>query len=498
MMNYLIIPMGGKGKRFLEAGYKIYKPFLPISKNLTITDNLIKNFDTNKVETIIIGNKNQIKKYKIKKIKKVKIINIENHNKGPLYSIFLAIDELKRIVKQNRLFICYSDVNWIWDFNKIKNFIKKKKSVIFTHKGFHPHLEVDHKSDFCLTNRNGTIKSISQKKTHFSDYKKESLAIGCYYFKNLNLIFNEIKNFDFFQSKKKNIEFYLVSLIRILIKKRISIFSKQINKFVHLGNPEQYQDFLSWKKIIKENLKKQPILNNFNNIMLMAGKGKRMRLLNEKKPFLKIKNSKIYDYIFQRFGAKKNIIITNSNYFNNINKSKYLVYKIDNTNSMFSTFEKSKFFISNFSKYFLTSCDCFGGIQKYKFENFLKQKNPDIVVFGYKFSNLQKNLSKSHTELILKNNSLVKINVKKNSSNSKIGHAGFFWIKNQEVFKYFNNFKIFVKKNIKNREILVDDYFSFLLRFNLMKVKYFHLDYYIHIGSPSEYNEFNYWDKYFK
>ena len=106
-MNYLIIPMGGKGKRFLDAGYKTYKPFLPISKNLTITDNLIKNFDTNKVETIIIGNKNQIKKYKIKKIKKVKIINIENHNKGPLYSIFLAIDELKRIVKQNRLFICY-------------------------------------------------------------------------------------------------------------------------------------------------------------------------------------------------------------------------------------------------------------------------------------------------------------------------------------------------------------------------------------------------------
>jgi len=232
--------------------------------------------------------------------------------------------------------------------------------------------------------------------------------------------------------------------------------------------------------------------------MLMAGKGKRMKLLPEKKPFLKIKNSKIFHYIFQRFAAKKNIIITNSNYFNNINKSKYLVYKITKTNSMFSTFEKAKFFISNFSNYFLTSCDCFGGIQKNRFNRFLRQKNPDIVVFGYKFSNLQKNLSKSHTELILKKNSLVKINVKKNSSNSKIGHAGFFWVKNQEIFRYFNDFKIFVKKNIKNREILVDDYFSFLLRFNLMKVKYFHLDYYIHIGSPSEYNEFNYWNKYFK
>ena len=56
-MNYLIIPMGGKGKRFLDAGYKTYKPFLPISKNLTINNlpqgtyscQLIKDLNNNQI-----------------------------------------------------------------------------------------------------------------------------------------------------------------------------------------------------------------------------------------------------------------------------------------------------------------------------------------------------------------------------------------------------------------------------------------------------------------
>ena len=32
MKFFLIIPMGGKGKRFVKSGYKTYKTFLPIDK----------------------------------------------------------------------------------------------------------------------------------------------------------------------------------------------------------------------------------------------------------------------------------------------------------------------------------------------------------------------------------------------------------------------------------------------------------------------------------
>lgn len=497
MITYLIIPMGGKGKRFLNAGYNTYKPFLSISKNTTIVDNILDNFDTKKIKIIIIGNKKKIRKYKIKSKKKLEIIDIKNHSKGPLYSILLAKEKIKEVVKNNNIFICYSDINWKWNFKEISNFIKNKQSIVFTHSGYHPHLEVDQKSDFCLINKNNTIKSISQKKTHFSDYKNEHLAIGCYYFINFNLISESLKKINFISKQKKKEEFYLVSLIKILLNKKIKVFSKKINKFVHLGNPAQYEDFLNWKKIVNNSFEKSLNLKEDNNVMLMGGKGERMKGLSEKKPFLKINNTKIFEYIFNKFGGKKNIIITNSKYFKHLNKTKYLVHKIKKTNSMFSTFENSKPYLSSYKNFFLLSCDCFGTIKKNYFFQFLKKNKPELVIFGYKFSNLQKNLFNSHTELIIKNKNLVKINVKNNSNISEIGHAGFFWIKDNEIYKHINNFKIFFKKNIKNREILVDDYFSYILRNKLMNVNYYMLDHYIHIGSVTEYNEFNYWNNYF-
>ena len=46
--------------------------------------------------------------------------------------------------------------------------------------------------------------------------------------------------------------------------------------------------------------------------MLMAGEGKRILDLNEKKPFLKIRNYPIYDFSFKKFGSKIKIIITNN------------------------------------------------------------------------------------------------------------------------------------------------------------------------------------------
>ena len=107
--------------------------------------------------------------------------------------------------------------------------------------------------------------------------------------------------------------------------------------------------------------------------MLMAGKGTRVKTLKEKKPFLKIKNFKAYDYIFKKFGLKKKIIITNKNYFNSLD-NRYLKFKINETKSMLQTFEKSFDYIKDLKNFFILSCDCLGLFDKKKFKNLLKKK----------------------------------------------------------------------------------------------------------------------------
>ena len=66
MKQYLLVPMGGVGQRFVDAGYKIYKPFLPLGNNDTVLNKIIKNFNSSKSELIIIGDIKKFNSFKIK------------------------------------------------------------------------------------------------------------------------------------------------------------------------------------------------------------------------------------------------------------------------------------------------------------------------------------------------------------------------------------------------------------------------------------------------
>tara|TARA_Y100000741_G_scaffold274505_1_gene214480 strand:+ start:325 stop:1824 length:1500 start_codon:yes stop_codon:yes gene_type:complete len=498
MKSYLIIPMGGAGKRFVKMGYKTYKVFLPVGKKVTILENIISNFKGVDIEVLILANFQLFgKKYnKFLNKKNFHLINIKSHKKGPLYSLYLGRKKIKEIIKNNNnIFISYSDINWKWNIKNVSKYIQKQKVAIFTHKDFHPNLEVNSKSDFCLI-KNNQINKISEKKTFSNNYKNDYLAIGCYFFKNLNYINSYFK-------KKNNIfldkkEFYIVSLIQDLIKKRIKISNFNIKKFVHLGIPSQYTDFLKWKNILETNKKNKISVKKNSCIMLMGGKGKRLSNFVKPKPFLEYEKKPIYEHIFSKFITKRKIIITNKNYINKINKKNYKVLYVKKTKSMFDTVFAARDLLQRNSNYFLTSCDCFGNFNLNKFRSTILKDKTSLMLFAFEYSNLQKSLGSSHTQLKIKNKKLYDIDVKKNYVNKNYGHAGFFWIKDGSVFKYLYSFrKSKYFRNLK-REVLIDDYFKYLIQDNLVKVSYSLLNNYIHIGSESEYLEYKYWSNYFK
>ena len=105
MKHFLIIPLGGLGTRFVDAGYKTYKPFLKTSNKSRIIDNIVNNFPPKNTHIIIIGNHKKYKNIILNfKRKNTTFIEIENHKHGPLYTLFLAKDKLKEIIKDNNFF----------------------------------------------------------------------------------------------------------------------------------------------------------------------------------------------------------------------------------------------------------------------------------------------------------------------------------------------------------------------------------------------------------
>ena len=343
----LIIPMAGFGKRFKSLSFNNYKTLLEVENNVSILDKLISNFKHNKLNIILIINREIYLKYQNSfDKKKFNLIIIDKHDQGPLYTILKAKKDIKKIIKNSEnIFVCYSDINWVWNFQNVKKFLKNKSVNIFTHSGYHPHLEVNSKSDFCKLKKN-IVQHMSQKKVISNDYKKDHLAIGCYYFKKFDYIENYFKN----NFLNKNNEYYIVSIINYLIKRKIKVTSYQINKFVHLGIPEQYIDYLNWKDEFKKksvlNFKKNNLFFNPSTVMLMAGKGNRVKNISKKKFLITIKNQKIYELIFNIFNTDKKYIITNKENLKDIkNKNKYQIYTIKKNNSMFQTINSSSNFL---------------------------------------------------------------------------------------------------------------------------------------------------------
>ena len=497
MKSYLIIPMGGKGQRFVDSGYSTYKVFLPVDKKNTILEKIISNFKGLNSQVIIIANFTSLgRKYdSVLKKKNIHLINIKNHKKGPLYTLYVAHEKIKNIVKDNKnIFISYSDINWKWNANEIKKSIGNKKMIVFTHNQFHPHLEVNSKSDFCKVKKK-KIMDIKEKSTFSKDYKDDYLAIGCYYFNTLSYLNHFLENqYNLFNQKK---EFYMVSLIKYFLKKKIEISNFNISEFVHLGTPDQYTDFLSWKNSFNIGLVKKANFKTNATIMLAAGKGERVSDLNKLKPFLNYNNQQIYKYIFNCYKSSKKIIITNKILNKKFDKKKYEVFSINNTKSMFETIFKSKEILLKQDNYFLTSCDCFGKINMPNLKKFILNNNADLLLFAFTYSNLQKSLGSSHTQLKIKNKVLYDIDVKKEYINDQMGHAGFFWIKSGKVFNFLNDFKVSKYFKKLKREVLIDDYFKYLIVNKLVKTAYFKLDNYTHIGSGKEYLEYKYWNNYF-
>ena len=74
----------------------------------------------------------------------------------------------------------------------------------------------------------------------------------------------------------------------------------------------------------------------------------------------------------------------------------------------------------------------------------------------------------------------------------------FFWINSNKVFSYLDNFLRYKYYKSLKREIIIDDYFKFIINNKLIKASFIKLKNYIHIGSLVEYQEYEYWHKYFK
>ena len=490
----VIIPMAGYGERFKKAGYDTYKPFI-IIKNKPMIDYVIEAFPNEVTKYIIINPEsiNSEQKEYLNKKDNVILIEVTPHKKGPSYSIYSARNELPL---NESFFIAYSDIYWTWDFDEVRKLLDYD-GIVFTRRKFHPHLIDNNFSGFCKPREDNPniLYEIKEKGSFTNDWMNEPLSVGTFYIKSGRELIEAIEN-DIKTNNTAANEFFSTTPFNHLLKKNKTVYLSDVDFFIHWGIPAQLEDFNFWKGVIEKNSRKNN-LTDIKNICSMGGLGKRMKeISNKPKALLDIEGIPMYQFVMKKFSSKENIFITTDEVYKELSKYNTNEYKIINigeqTKSQLDTIKKSKKEFIESNNFFLTSCDAYGIFDMDDLKNFIKDNNPDAIIFSFNPTLLQSKSKGHHTFISQQDNKVTAVHIKSKSSNDDVGLAGFFWFKKGELFNELDN----IPKDEKN-EMCADHILKHLVNIR-KKVMSYTLPYYIHLGTVDEYKEFKFWNSYNK
>ena len=251
-MNVLIT-LAGQSKRFYNAGYKKPKFLLPIG-NSTVISEVVKKFDDNDTFHFVltedqVTENHNLKDY-IKNLRKNIHLNIiKSHNLGPVYSALQA----KSIRDDSSIIISYCDFLIDWDYKKFKREIYGYDGAIVSFKGFHPSSFTG--TLYCyLKIKNKLITELREKKSFTTKPSNEFASTGIYYFKNFGIFKkNGYRALEDKKMVKKYKEIYVSLPYTYLLNEKTNILNFEVERFVSLGTPKDYEEFIHWLNFFKKN-----------------------------------------------------------------------------------------------------------------------------------------------------------------------------------------------------------------------------------------------------
>lgn len=258
----IVIPMSGRGARFISAEYTDPKPLIKVN-NKTIIEHVINLFPGEE-DFIFVCRKEHFGTTKMKDVllaskPNAKIVELEESSLGPVYAVskaFNVIDDDEPVI------INYCDFFKDWEYEDFKKTVTENKcdGAIAAYKGFHPHLL--HEENLYASMRVDAKNYMTEikEKYSFTPNKMDSpQSDGTFYFRTGRLM----KRY-FQKAMDNNISLrgeYYVSLVYNLLKEdglNIYVYDK-IPHFLQWGTPKDLEEYKYWSEIFEqwETLKKK-------------------------------------------------------------------------------------------------------------------------------------------------------------------------------------------------------------------------------------------------
>ncbi|MDB2701335.1 hypothetical protein N9Z35_07365 [Alphaproteobacteria bacterium] len=500
----IVIPMSGSGSRFVAAGYKTIKPLIKVF-NTAIIKHIVKKFDFDDNFIFICRQEHldnseiNLKEFLKSLAVNVKILAVANHKLGPVHSI---LEVSKHLNRNEEVIINYCDFDWRWNYLNFKSWINKEKpdAAICVYSGFQPHYINPAPYAHVKCDQHNLI-AIKEKES-FTKYRhEEPAASGTFYFKSGKLL---IEACNWLKNRKETIngEFYVSLIFNYFPIKGFRCLLYYIDYFMQWGTPEDLQEFLFFAQKVPLNFKEQKI--DCNSIILMAGKGNRMKIVDKvKKPYLKVNKSYLYNFCTKNFQSTENNVLAINGDEEDIKvlKNKKIISEVivgstkSSNETLLISLEKYKF--NNNRGVFIMPCDASINFEWNDFKKILKTStNLDGVIFSYNSYPYAKWMPEQYGWLTVNKDNLInKIGLKKgwNSEFSNPIITGYFWF--PDIIKLKNKLKIFLQDDkYKNEETSIDEFCNYLIEKKDIFMSY-PVDDFLCLGIPKEFRAYEYWLK---
>lgn len=512
----LIIPMSGKGQRFVDAGYDKVKPFIEVD-GIPIIKHVVNMFpgvtDISFICNDIHLKETSMRNDLLSMFPNCKIYEIKSHKKGPVHTVNQIsefIDDYKETI------ISYCDYGTKWDFEKFINDNREDEldGSIACYTGFHPHMLGSDNYAFCKLEPNGIFVEAIKEKEPFTDNKMNEYASnGTYWFKSGNIVKKYFKELESLDINIKG-EYYISLVYNLLIRDKLRVGIFEIENMLQWGTPYDLEIYNSWSTYFSNIIKQQDKIYHDDNttlILPMAGNGSRFQARKYvlPKPLLSVNEQPM---IVQAVNClpqcKNNIFITLKQHVKEFNLDKTLsdnynnctIISIDNvTKGQACTCELAMEFIDLEKPILISACDNGVYYDNQKYLSLLNDQNNDVIVWSFRNNPTSKNNPNMYSWMEVDENDNIKnVSCKKFIYDNPLKTHAIIGTMFFRKAKYFiDGLNKNYEQNITtNGEYYVDDIINQNIKSGL-NVKVFEVNNYICWGTPDDYETYNYWRKFF-
>ena len=234
-----IMPVAGKGQRFINQNYTIPKPFIKINNQYMF----IKAAKSLPIahKTFFIFMSSIKKKYNINKIinsnfkKKYSLFFLNKKSDGQADTCYKLI---KKLNLKDELFINACDVSFAFDKRSFQNKKNNNDMVIFTTKSLAYHHKRANNYGWVYSSRREILISCKQK---VKNTKNQDIIIGAFYFKNMKIYLNIFKYLKKNRIKINN-EYYIDQMFVVAQKLGYKIDKIKVKNYKSYGTPEEIKN----------------------------------------------------------------------------------------------------------------------------------------------------------------------------------------------------------------------------------------------------------------